>query len=312
VTLSGAASATITADSSGNYSFSGLANGTYAVTPGKAGYTFNPVVQSVTVSGANVTAVNFTATATAQTFNISGTISPTTGGSGATVTLSGAASGTTTASSSGSYTFAGLANGVYTVTPSNTGYTFSPGSQNVTISGANVSAVNFTSTAQTFNISGTISPTTGGSGAAVALSGAASATTTTSSSGSYAFTGLANGTYTVTPSNTGYTFSPGSQNVTISGNNVTGLNFTAAAQVAHSAILSWIASTSTVGGYNIYRSSVSGGPYAKTNSSLITLLAYTDTTVLAGQTYYYVATSVNASNVESSYSNEISAAIPIP
>jgi hypothetical protein len=44
----------------------------------------------------------------------------------------------------------------------------------------------------------------------------------------------------------------------------------------------------------------------------ITLLTYTGTTALAGQTYYYVATSMNASNVESSYSNEISATIPTP
>lgn len=163
---------------------------------------------------------------------------------------------------------------------------------------------------QAHNISGTISPTAGGSGAAVTLSGAASATT--SSSGSYTFTGLADGICSVAPSNTGYTFSPGSQSVTISGSNVAGVNFTATAQVAHSATLSWIASTSSVAGYNIYRSSVSGGPYTKMNSSLVTLLTYTDTAVLAGLTYYYVATSVNASNAESIYSNEISATIPTP
>ncbi|HET7206524.1 MAG TPA: hypothetical protein VFI95_08085, partial [Terriglobales bacterium] len=45
-----------------------------------------------------------------QTYTISGTISPTTGGSGATVTLSGAGSATVTANSSGAYTFTGLAN----------------------------------------------------------------------------------------------------------------------------------------------------------------------------------------------------------
>jgi hypothetical protein len=248
-----------------------------------------------------------------QAYSISGTISPAAGGGGATVTLSGAANSTTTANSSGNFTFTGLANGTYTVTPSHTGYTFNPSSLSVTVSGANITTgLNFTSTALTFTISGTISPATGGSGATVTLGGAAAATTTTSSSGSYTFTGLADGIYSVAPSNTGYTFSPGSQNVTISGSNVAGVNFTATAQVAHSATLSWIASTSSVAGYNIYRSSVSGGPYTKMNSSLITLLTYTDTAVLAGLTYYYVATSVNASNVESSYSNEISATIPTP
>src|SRR5438270_1172462 len=247
-------------------------------------------------------------------YSISGTISPTAGGSGATATLSGANSASTTTNSSGSYTFTGLANGTYTVTPSNTGYTFSPGSQSVTLSGSNVTGVNFTATAQTttYSISGTISPTAGGSGATVTLSGASSASTTTNSSGSYTFTGLANGTYTATPSNTGYTSSPGSQSVTLSGSNVTGVNFTATAQVAHSVTLSWAAGTSTVVGYNIYRSSVSGGPYTRMNSSLITVLTYSDTTVLAGHVYYYVATLVNSSNVESSYSNELSATIPTP
>src|SRR6266702_4559813 len=72
-----------------------------------------------------------------QTFGISGTISPVAGGSGATVTLSGAANATSTADGSGNFTFSGLANGTYTLTPTHSGYTFSPSSLNVTISGAN-------------------------------------------------------------------------------------------------------------------------------------------------------------------------------
>jgi hypothetical protein len=61
VTLSGAGSATATADSSGNYTFTGLANGAYTVTPSKTGFVFTPASRSVTVSGANQTAVSFTA-----------------------------------------------------------------------------------------------------------------------------------------------------------------------------------------------------------------------------------------------------------
>src|SRR5216683_5436650 len=82
--------------------------------------------------------------------------------------------------------------------------------------------------------------------------------------------------------------------------------------IAHSAALSWTASTSVVTGYNIYRGTVSGGPYAKLNSSLIALTTYTDSTVQSGQTYFYIVTAVDASNVESAYSNEISAIIPFP
>ena len=40
----------------------GLANGSYTITPTKSGYTFSPTSQQVTVNGANVSGVNFTAT----------------------------------------------------------------------------------------------------------------------------------------------------------------------------------------------------------------------------------------------------------
>ncbi len=312
-TLSGTANATTTADSSGNFTFSGLANGTYTVTPSHAGYTFTPSSLNVTISGANITTgMNFTAAA--QTFAISGTISPAAGGSGATVTLSGAAAATTTADGAGNYTFTGLANGTYAVTPSRTGYTFNPSTQAATVSGVNVPGVNFTATAQvgqTFSISGTISPTTGGSGATVTLSGAAAATTAADGAGNYTFSGLGNATYTVTPTNTGFTFTPASQSVIVNSASISGVNFAASAQVTHSVALSWIASTtSTVSGYNVYRSTVSGTGYAKMNSSVVSVLIYTDGTVQNATTYYYVTTAVDGGGTESAYSNEVSAAIP--
>jgi hypothetical protein len=78
----------------------------------------------------------------------------------------------------------------------------------------------------------------------------------------------------------------------------------------HSATLSWTASTSTVSGYNVYRGSVSGGPYTLVNTSLVTLLTFTDSAVQSGQTYFYVTTAVDGSGNESLYSNETTAAIP--
>src|SRR6266704_3391353 len=166
-------------------------------------------------------------------FSLSGTINPAAAGNGAAVALSGAASATSTADNSGNYTFAGLPNGSYLVTPKQTGYAFTPGNQSTTVNGANVSGVNFTATSQTFSISGTISPVAGGSGATVTLSGAANATTTANSSGAYTLSGLTSGSYTITPGNAGYTFTPVSQSVTVSGANVSGANFTdSAAAVA--------------------------------------------------------------------------------
>jgi fibronectin type 3 domain-containing protein len=79
----------------------------------------------------------------------------------------------------------------------------------------------------------------------------------------------------------------------------------------HSVSLSWTASTSPgVVGYNVYRGTISGGPYAILNSSLVTGTSYTDTTVQTGQTYYYVATAVDGNRNESSYSSQASAIIP--
>jgi len=81
---------------------------------------------------------------------------------------------------------------------------------------------------------------------------------------------------------------------------------------SHYAQLSWTGSTSTVVGYNVYRGTVSGGPYAKLNSSLVMSTTYTDNTVAAGKTYYYVVTAVDSNNAESSYSNQAQAVVPSP
>jgi len=254
-----------------------------------------------------------TKTASPQIYAISGTLSPAAGGAGAAVTLSGPSSATATANSSGAYSFTGLANGSYVITPGHAGYSFAPATQGVTVSGSDVTGVNFTAApqGQTFTLSGTISPTTGGAGATVTLTGAAAASTMTDSAGNYSLAGLSNGAYTVTPRSTGYAFNPVSRNVTINGANVGGVSFTAAVQSPHSVALNWGASpTTTVTGYNVYRSTVSGNLFARVNGALVAGLAYTDSSVQSGTTYYYVATAVDGSGNESVFSNQVSAAIP--
>jgi hypothetical protein len=74
--------------------------------------------------------------------------------------------------------------------------------------------------------------------------------------------------------------------------------------------LSWNASSDVVG-YNVYRSTSSNGAFAKINSSLDANTTYTDSTVAAGQTYYYEATSVNSAGQESALSTpSVEASIP--
>jgi hypothetical protein len=86
---------------------------------------------------------------------------------------------------------------------------------------------------------------------------------------------------------------------------------TGTAAVEHTVDLAWNASTNAVG-YNIYRSSVSGGPYSMINTALDSTTAYTDSTIVSGQTYYYVATAVSSESQESEYSNQATAVIPSP
>lgn len=82
------------------------------------------------------------------------------------------------------------------------------------------------------------------------------------------------------------------------------------ANKGHTVTLTWAASKSLVKGYNVYRSTKSGGPYVKINANLVQGLSYKDGDVRGGTTYYYVTRSVDANGRESVNSSEITAVIP--
>ncbi len=89
------------------------------------------------------------------------------------------------------------------------------------------------------------------------------------------------------------------------------LSGTGVANIQHLVTLNWTASTSPgIAGYNAFRSTTSGGPYAQLNTSLISTTNYVDQTVTSGTTYYYVTTAVNNQGLQSSYSNEAAATVP--
>jgi hypothetical protein len=239
-----AGSSSATSDASSNYSMSGFVAGTYTVTPSKSGCTFSPASSSVTVTSANVTGVNFTATCgTGDTQLTSGVA--VTGQSVALnawkyyfITVPAGATNLTVATSAATadvdlYT-------QFNVKPTTSAWICRPytSSGNETCSATNPSsgtwwfgvngyaAGNFTITATvttpvaTYSISGSA----GTSGATVT---AGSQGATSDGSNNYVISGLANGTYTVTPSKSGCTFSPTTLSVTVAGANVTGNNFTA-------------------------------------------------------------------------------------
>ena len=259
MSLTGTSSATTTTATDGTYTFSNLANGSYTVTPSKTGYTFSPTSIAVTISGANQTNKNFTATASgggdialtsgvgvngsvAKDAYVYYTISVPSGATNLTVTLTNltadvdlydnapsTAGGTATHPTTSSYTGRSWNSGTTSETLSHSNpingiwsiaaYGYAAGSYTV--------KATVTVGTTTYSISGTI--TLNGSGLSGVTVTAGSASATTGTTGAYTISGLPNGSYTVVPSKTGYTFTPTSIAVTISGANQTGKNFTATA-----------------------------------------------------------------------------------
>src|SRR5205807_2699225 len=106
ITLSGASTATTTADANGNYSFGGLSAGNYVVTPSKTGLTFSPGSQSVTLNGTSNTSVNFTASAPLQSISITASSSSIAKGTTDQFTATGTFSDGSTQNLTGSVTWA--------------------------------------------------------------------------------------------------------------------------------------------------------------------------------------------------------------
>jgi hypothetical protein len=171
---------------------------------------------------------------------------------------------------------------------------------------------------QTYSISGTV---TGAVqlGVNMILSDTISRITTTDSAGSYSFSSLIDGAYTVTPNLSGYSFTPPSTTVTISGANVTGVDFVAsvptliglssftATATNKSILLTWTtASEIDNAGFNLYRAEPENGEYVKLNSSSIpaqgsptsgATYQYVDSEVKNRTTYYYKLEDIDINGV---------------
>lgn len=217
----------------GDYVLSGMAAGTFTVTPYLVGSSFSPSSTTVTLSAANpsVSAINFTATPLTPTgsLSVSGLIKDTGDVPIGNVTIIDGVGHTTTSTASGEYTLSSMAAGTYTISPAVAGYVFSPASRTITLS-VSMTGQDFTGTAVSggsYTVSGRVTDTSG-----VAVSGATVAsndghTATTNSNGDYTITSLTAGSYVISPSKPSYTFIPVAQTVSLSNlNNATGVNFT--------------------------------------------------------------------------------------
>jgi len=123
---------------------------------------------------------------------------------------------------------------------------------------------------------------------------------TTNSSGQYDFGNVANGTYTLRASATGYI----TQDIPLTLPNPPATPTGLTATGSDSRIdLNWNDNTELdLAGYNVYRSTTSGSGYTKQNTSVLTTSQYADTSgLINGVTYYYRVTAVDTSNNESGY-----------
>ncbi len=196
-----------TTSSSGNYSFSSVAPGTYTVKASASGYFTESVSASVT-SGTTTTANIQLPTGGI----LAGTVTGSNGAalSGATVTVTGGKVTTTltmTTNSSGGYNTSWVPVGTYTVTVSASGYntqsntatvnTGTTTTDNISLSSSGTTSAYSTITGQVTDIS-----TGGAIGGATVSYGSTS--TTANSSGYYTFSNVPAGTYSVTAVANGY------------------------------------------------------------------------------------------------------------
>ena len=294
----------------------GVSTGTGAVVPSPTSLGFGTVqagssksmAQSITNSGTNsvtisqlaasgtgfgVSGVSLPQTLSAgQSYSFNVTFSPTLSGtaSGNLAVLSNASNSTLNVPLSGT----GATLGQLSVAPSSMGFgsvivgQTQSQTANLAASGSSVTVSSIGTTDAQFMVSGVTLPKTIAAGTSASFTVTYTPQATGSAAGNIAFVSNA-------------TTSPITLAVSGSG----------ASAPQHSVSLSWNPS-SNVAGYNVYRSGTSSGPYTKINSALDVATTQTDSTVLAGQTYYYVVTAVDSNNVESGYSAPVGAVVPSP
>ena len=254
---------------------------------------------SVTLSQATVVGIGFSISglsfpltlAAGQSVTFSATFAPQSGGStsGSISIGSDASNSTMTISLAG----IGMAQGQLAATPTSADFgsvtvgTSKTQTGTLSASGSSVTVSSATVTSAEFSLSGIGFPLTIAAGQSVPF------------------------TLTFAPQMSGSTSAITSFTSNASNSAVESLAGTGAAPPQHCVDLSWNAS-STVVGYNVYRGSQSGGPYAKINSALDASTTYTDSSVQAGQIYYYMTTAVDSSGAESTYSNQIQVTVPSP
>ena len=234
--LTGAATRAITTDGDGYYEFTGLAYGTYQLTPSKTNWTFNPANVSYSSLDSDQDQ-NFLGVTTELTYSISGTVRDGANAplQGVTISLSGTAAASARSNSSGVYSFYNLSSGTYTITPFLENAVFSPVNKIYSSLNTNQLNQNFAGiVTQAYSISGYVTNDSGSglSGLQLNLMGVSISSVVTDNSGYYIFSGLTAGNYTITPVAAEYTFDPVELLFSSLVSNLSGQSFTGTAFVS--------------------------------------------------------------------------------
>lgn len=222
VTISFDGLPSVSTDSTGYWQANNVPSGNYTATPSKAGYDFIPASQDFNVVGANLTLPDFLA----DPIGASGYVKLAGGQgiAGVTMTFTGGVP-TTSTDANGHWQTGSLADGSYTVTPSKTGYAFTPSNRAFTMAGEDIVVADFTGDS---NIASGYVKDGGGAGVANVMMNFTGGlvAVTTDATGFWQRDAIPNGTYTVTPVKNGWTFNPASRDFTISNNDQTLGDFT--------------------------------------------------------------------------------------
>ncbi|MFC2036403.1 clostripain-related cysteine peptidase [Chloroflexota bacterium] len=145
--------------------------------------------------------------------SISGEVRGSSGNPVPGVVVVGGAGGHAVTDATGAYAFQELLEGTYTITPTKTGYKFTPSSRTITVPPDAVDQ-DFVAAPATYSVSGHIIDDTGNPVPAVTIA-AGPYSAVTDATGNYTLPDLPAGTYTLVPSSADYNFVPPTRTVTL-------------------------------------------------------------------------------------------------
>ena len=226
VTLSGGAGSGVT-DANGVYTVQVDTGWSGRAVPSKANTSFAPAFLDYTNVSTNMVAQNYDATAV---LTISGNITTTGSSPASGVILYFGGVGTATTDAAGNYTMTLPAPWSGVVTPDQAGSSFNPASITYTSVSTDQVAQNYISSGSIL-ITGTVVDSLGVAIPAATLTASTGHTAATNASGVYSFYLPAPFTGTVTPSKSGYVFTPSTTTYTAQAADISGQNYTAGAVI---------------------------------------------------------------------------------